>query len=171
MTFVKLSPTDRATRYLNRDNIDINILQTILNFYSLYIDKRKKIELVRISLDIDCRRVDSEYNFVSKHILIAGVTENNKRWGKTKKSRLKYLLEHLAHEFRHCMQEVIFKKDASAVTYDSTDGDSYNDNPLEIDAYWFEDRVNKKFVDLYYSLKSNKTRKDISIFYSEPRGE
>ncbi len=166
MTFVFLSPTERAERYLKRDNIDINILQTILNFYSLYIDKRKKIEHIKITLDIDCRKEDSEYNFVSKHILIAGVTENNKRWGKTKNSRLKYLLEHLAHEFRHCMQEVVFKKDASDVTYNSTDGADYETCPLEIDANWFEDRVCKKFVDLYGHLKRNKTRRDISKFFT-----
>lgn len=158
-------PTDRAERYLKRDNIDIRILQSILNFYSLYIDKRKKLETVRITLDIDCRKSDSEYNFVSKHILIAGVTENDKK-GKTKKNRLKYLLEHLAHEFRHCMQEVIFKKDASLITYDSTDDAEYDDNPLEIDAMWFEDRVNKKFVELYYHLKKGKTRRDIGTFFT-----
>jgi len=167
MTFVFLSPTERAERYLKRDNIDINILQAILNFYSLYIDKRKKIEHIKITLDIDCRKEDSEYNFVSKHILIAGVTQNNKRWGKTKNSRLKYLLEHLAHEFRHCMQEVVFKKDASDVTYNSTDSADYETCPLEIDANWFEDRVCKKFVDLYNQLKRNKTRRDISKFFTE----
>ena len=118
-----------------------------------------------MSLDIDCRKADSEYNFVSKHILIAGPNRKHRR-GKTKNNRLKYLLEHLSHEFRHCMQEVIFKKDASEVTYDSTDDASYADNPLEIDAMWFEDRVNKKFVDLYYALKKNKTRKDISKFFT-----
>ena len=165
MLFVHLSPTERAQRYLKRDNIDIHILQNILNFYSLYIDKRKKIEVVKMSLDIDCRKADSEYNFVSKHILIAGITEKHRR-GKTKKGRLKYLLEHLAHEFRHCMQEVIFKKDASEVTYDSTNDAAYTDNPLEIDANWFEERVNKKFVQLYYHLNKNKTRKDISIFFT-----
>ena len=170
MTFILLSPTERARRYLDRDNVDINILQTILNFYCLYIDKRKKIENVKMSLDIDCRKADSEYNFVSKHILIAGITENHRR-GKTKKNRLKYLLEHLAHEFRHCMQEVIFHRDASEVTYDSTDEADYATNPLEIDANWFEERVNRKFVELYYSLKRNKTRRDISSFYSGPPGE
>jgi hypothetical protein len=167
MTFVFLSPTERAARYLKRDNIDINILQTILNFYSLYIDKRKKIEQIKITLDIDCRKEDSEYNFVSKHILIAGVTANDKKWGKTKNSRLKYLLEHLAHEFRHCMQEVIFKKDASEVTYDSTDDADYKTNPLEVDANWFEDRVNKKLMHLYTSLKTSRTRKNISTFFTE----
>ena len=79
---------------------------------------------------------------------------------------MRYLLEHLAHEFRHCMQEVIFKRDASEVTYESTDDASYADNPLEIDAMWFEERVNKKFVDLYYHLNRNKTRKDISKFFT-----
>ena len=166
MTFIFLSPTERAERYLKRDNVDINILQTILNFYSLYIDKRKKLEIVKMTLDIDCRKADSEYNFVSKHILIAGITEKHRR-GKTKNGRLKYLIEHLAHEFRHCMQEVVFKKDASEVTYDSTDEADYATNPLEIDANWFEDRVNKKCVDLYYNLKSNKTRRDISSFFTK----
>ena len=166
MLLIRLSPTKRAARYLDRDNIDIRILQTILNFYSLYIDNRKKVEQIRITLDIDCRKADSEYNFVSKHILIAGISQNNKKI-KTKKGRLKYLLEHLAHEFRHCMQEVVFKRDASEVTYESTDDAEYADNPLEKDAYWFEDRVNKKFVDLYTHLKRNRTRRDISLFFSE----
>lgn len=165
MLFISLRPTKRAERYLKRDNIDCRILQTILNFYALYIDKRKKVENVKMSLDIDCRKSDSEYNFTSKHILIAGITENHRKI-KTKKGRLKYLLEHLAHEFRHCMQEVIFKRDASEVTYESTADAAYADNPLEIDANWFEDRVDKKFIDLYYHLNRNRTRKDISKFFT-----
>ena len=42
------------------------------------------------------------------------------------------------------MQEVMFKKDASDVTYESTADDNYNDNPLEIDAMWFEKKFAKK---------------------------
>ena len=164
MLFISLIPTDRAMRYMVRDNVDPKILQTILNFYALYIDKRKKVEQVKMTIDIDCRKADSEYNFQSKHILIAGITEKHRR-GKTKKGRVKYLLEHLAHEFRHCMQEVIFRKDASDVTYESTDDADYADNPLEIDAMWFEERVNKKFVELYTALSKNRTRKDISQFF------
>ena len=84
MLFISLIPTERAERYLKRDNIDLRILQTTLNFYALYIDKRKKIENIKMSLDIDCRKADSEYNFVSKHILIAGIGQNDKKI-KTKK--------------------------------------------------------------------------------------
>jgi hypothetical protein len=143
----------------------MKILQIILNFYSLYIDRRKKVENIKITLDIDCRKADSEYNFQSKHILIAGVSHNHRRI-KTRKGRLRYLLEHLIHEYRHCMQEVVFHRDASEITYDSTNDADYKDNPLEIDAYWFEERVNKKLVDLYYALKRGKTRRDIGIFFT-----
>ena len=163
MLFISLLPTKRAERYLTRDNIDIRILQTILNFYSLYIDKRKKLENVKITLDIDCRKADSEYNFQSKHILIAGISQNHKRI-KTKDGRLKYLLEHLSHEFRHCMQEVMFKKDASDVTYESTDDADYADNPLEIDAMWFEGKYSKKAYELYRFLKKCKL-KGVDVYH------
>ena len=163
MLHIRLSPTERAARYLDRDNIDIRILQTILNFYSLYIDKRKKVEQIKITLDIDCRKADSEYNFVSKHILIAGITENHKKI-KTRKGRLKYFFEHLVHEFRHCMQEVMFKKDASDVTYESTADADYADNPLEIDAMWFEKKFVKKALNLYFALRKGRVR-DVEFFH------
>lgn len=152
MLVINLKLTDRAVRYCKRDNIDIIRVQEVLNFFAQYIDYRKKIEIVNITLDIDCRKADSEYDFQSKHILIAGIGQNHRKI-KTRKGRLRYLFEHLIHEFRHCMQEVIFKKDASEVTYESTDDASYDDNPLEIDANWFERRYAKKGLELYFALK------------------
>ena len=163
MLIINLKLTDRAERYCNRDNIEIIRVQAVLNFIAQYIDHRKKIEIVNMSLDIDCRKADSEYNFQSKHILIAGITENHRKI-KTRKGRLKYFFEHLVHEFRHCMQEVMFKKDASDVTYESTNDASYADNPLEIDAMWFEKRYAKKALELYFALKKSKVR-DVDFYH------
>ena len=163
MLVINLKLTQRAIRYFKRDNIDSIRVREVLNFIAQYIDYRKKIEIVNLSLDIDCRKADSEYNFQSKHILIAGISQNHRRI-KTRKGRLTYFFEHLVHEFRHCMQEVIFKKDASEVTYESTDGAEYNDNPLEIDANWFEIRFAKKALDLYFALKTAKV-KNIDVYH------
>tara|TARA_Y100000310_G_scaffold312007_1_gene358892 strand:- start:141 stop:635 length:495 start_codon:yes stop_codon:yes gene_type:complete len=157
MLIIRLKPTKRATRYCNRDNIDLIRIQTVLYFIAQYIDTRKKIEIVDITLDIDCRKEDSEYNFMSKHIAIAGISWNDKKI-KTRRGRLKYLLEHTVHEFRHCMQEVMFKKDASDVTYGKTSEPNYATNPLEIDATWFEQKFAKKALDLYFALKKAKVR-------------
>ena len=157
MLVINLKLTDRAGRYCKRDNIDIIRVQSVINFIAQYIAHRKKIEIVNKSLDIDCRKADSEYNFRSKHILIAGITEKHRR-GKTRKGRLQYFFEHLVHEFRHCMQEVMFKKDASDVTYESTDDADYADNPLEIDAMWFEKKFTKKALELYFALKKAKVK-------------
>jgi len=164
MLVINLKPTGRAERYCKRDNIDIVRVQAVLRFIAQYIDLRKKVEIVNISIDIDCRKADSEYNFQSKHILIAGVSQNHRRI-LTRSGRLKYFFEHLIHEFRHCMQEVIFKRDASDITYESTDDASYADNPLEIDAMWFEKKFAKKALDLYYALKKARV-KNVNLFYS-----
>jgi hypothetical protein len=163
MLVINLKPSDRAIRYCKKDNIELTRVQAVLNFIAQYIDKRKKIEIVNMSLDIDCRKADSEYNFQSKHILIAGITEKHRR-GSTREGRLKYLFEHLVHEFRHCMQEVIFHRDASEITYDSTDDAEYADNPLEIDANWFEQKFAKKAYHLYRSLRKAKV-KNADVFY------
>ena len=163
MLVINLKPTERAIRYCKRDNIDLIRVRTVLNFIAQYIDRRKKIVIVNISLDIDCRKADSEYNFRSKHILIAGITENHRKI-KTRKGRLRYFFEHLVHEFRHCVQEVMFKKDASHVTYESTADADYADNPLEIDAMWFEKKVAKKAVELYFALKRSRI-KDADFFH------
>ena len=165
MLVVNLKPTERAQRYCRRDNIDLIRVQEVLNFIAQYIDSRKKIEIVNMSLDIDCRKADSEYNFRSKHILIAGITEKHRR-GKTRKGRLNYFFEHLVHEFRHCMQEVIFRKDASDVTYESTDDAEYADNPLEVDAMWFEKKYAKKALELYFALKRAKVE-DVDIYHGD----
>ena len=163
MLVINLKPSNRAVRYCMRDNIDLVRIQAVLRFIAQYTDLRKKVEVVNISIDIDCRKADSEYNFQSKHILIAGVSQNHRRI-KTRKGRLKYFFEHLIHEFRHCMQEVIFKRDASEITYESTDDADYADNPLEIDAMWFEKKFAKKALDLYQSLKKAKV-KDTNVFH------
>tara|TARA_B100000214_G_C23897748_1_gene594960 strand:- start:411 stop:905 length:495 start_codon:yes stop_codon:yes gene_type:complete len=163
MLLIVLKPTDRATRYLQRDNIELIRLETVLNFISRYVDSRKKVENVTITFDIDCRKEDSEFHFKSRHIVIAGISKNNKKT-KTRAGRLKYLIECLVHEFRHCLQEIIFKKDANDVTYGSTDDDEYRNNPLEVDAYWFEEKYSKKAYDMYRYLKKYKL-KDVDVFH------
>jgi hypothetical protein len=163
MLVINLKPTQRAERYCKRDNIDLIRVRQVLDFIAQYIDSRKKIQVVNMSLDIDCRKADSEYNFRSKHILIAGITENHRKI-KTREGRLKYFFEHLVHEFRHCMQEVMFKKDASDVTYESTADIDYADNPLEIDATWFEKKFAKKALNLYFALRKARV-KDVDFFH------
>jgi hypothetical protein len=163
MLVIRIKPTERAARYCKRDNFDLVRIQQVLNFIAQYIDNRKKVEIVNITLDIDCRKADSEYNFVAKFILIAGIGHNDSKI-KTRRGRLAYFFEHLVHEFRHCMQEVVFKKDASDITYESTDDAEYADNPLEIDANWFERKFAKKAIDLYFSLKKSKVR-NVDVFY------
>ena len=163
MLFIKLKLSSRAENYFRRDNIDPIRVQEVLNFISKYIDMRKRPLIKTVSLDIDCRKADSEYNFQSRHILIAGIGQNHRKI-KTRKGRLKYFFEHLVHEFRHCMQEVVFNRDASEVTYESTSDASYATNPLEIDAMWFEKRFAKKALDLYFALKKARV-KDCDFFH------
>lgn len=167
MLVIILKPTGRAVRYLQRDNIDLIRLESVLNFVSRYIDTRKKVEIVNIPFDIDCRKEDSEYHFNSKIIAIAAKSKNDKKT-KTRSGRLKYLISCLVHEFRHCMQEKLFNKSADDVTYEDTDvkggGDAYNNNPLELDATWFEKKYTKKAYDLYRFLKKCKL-KNASIFH------
>ena len=72
------------------------------------------------------------------------------------------------HEFRHCIQEIIFKKDASDITYNDKDvkknSDAYSKNPLELDANWFEIKYSKKAYELYRFLKKCKL-KNADQFY------
>ena len=77
---------------------------------------------------------------------------------------MKYLIECLVHEFRHCLQEIVFKKDANDVTYGSTDEPEYRKNPLEVDAYWFEEKYSKKALNLYTYLKKCKL-KDVDVYH------
>ena len=67
MLLVVLKPSKRAERYLKNDNIDIIRLETVINFIARYVDKRKKIEIIHIPFDIDCRKEDSEYFFSSRY--------------------------------------------------------------------------------------------------------
>ena len=167
MLVVRLIPSDRATRYLDRDNIELARLETVLNFITRYMDKRKKIEILNINFDIDCRKEDSEYYFKSRHIVIGGISVNDKKV-RTRAGRLKYLISCLIHEFRHCIQEKLFNKDASDITYtdkSNKNSDEYLNNTLEIDATWFEKKFEKKAYDLYRFLKKCKV-KSIDSFYA-----
>lgn len=167
MLVIQLKPSERAERYLIRDNIELRRLETVLNFISKYMDKRKKAEFVTITFDIDCRKEDSEYYFKSKHICIGGISYNDKKV-KTRAGRLKYLISCLIHEFRHCMQEILFNKNAKDITYGDLDVkkelDAYRNNPLEKDANWFEQKYAVKAYNLYRFLKKCKL-KNVEIFH------
>jgi|3_EtaG_2_1085321.scaffolds.fasta_scaffold02435_7 hypothetical protein len=159
MVIVRLKPTDKAQRFFERENIDRNILETILNFYARYIDLRKRTHVIKVILDIDCRKYDSEYSFNSYHISIAGPSKGEPKTN-SRKARLKYVIDNLMHEFRHFVQDFVFHHDISDVDYYDGDelSDSYENHPLEIDANWFEQRASKKALELYYQLKKAKIR-------------
>ena len=159
MVIVRLKPTEKAQRFFNRENIDRNILETILNFYARYIDLRKRTHVVKILLDIDCRKYDSEYSFDSYHISIAGPSKDEPKTS-TRKGRLEYIVTNLMHEFRHFVQDFVFHRDASEIDYYDGDklSEDYDTHPLEIDANWFERASSKKAVELYYQLKKSKIR-------------
>jgi len=163
MLLVVLKPSKRAERYLKNDNIDIIRLETVINYIARYVDTRKKIEIIHIPFDIDCRKEDSEYFFSSKDIVIAGIYKNSKTTS-TRSKRLKYLIECLVHEFRHCLQEIIFKKSQKDIDYISSDGDEYKNNILEKDARWFEEKYSKKAYELYRFLKKCKVR-NVEFFH------
>ena len=75
---------------------------------------------------------------------------------------IEYLLSHLMHEFRHFVQDRIFNRDVSEITYENSDvrdgSDAYYNNPLEKDANRFESRSLPKALELYKCLKKAKLR-------------
>ena len=161
MVTIRLMPTPKTVRYLKRDGIDVLILETILNFYLRYIDTRKRAFRYNIKLDIDCRKTSSEYYFKHNEFIIAGLKQTGAE-SKTKAARLEYLLSHLMHEYRHFVQDRIFHRDVSEITYEDSDvrdgSDAYYDNPLEKDANRFEDKSLPKALDLYNVMKKAKIR-------------
>lgn len=161
MVSICLKPTSKAERYLKRDGVDVCILETILNFYLRYIDKRKPMYKHNVKLDIDCRKTSSEYYFKHNEIIIAGLKQSGAE-AQTKPKRLEYLLSHLMHEFRHFVQDRIFNRDVSEITYENSDvnsgSDAYYNNPLEKDANKFEAKSLPKALSLYKCLKRAKLR-------------
>ncbi len=161
MVNIRLKPTRRTERYLARDNIDLYILEAILNFYLKYIDKRKTRYRYNIKLDIDCRKTSSEYFFKHNEFIIAGLNQSGAK-SQTRGKRLEYLLSHLMHEFRHFVQDRVFHRDVSEITYESKDvrdgTDAYYKNPLELDANSFEHKSTPKAIKLYTALKKARIR-------------
>lgn len=70
----------------------------------------------------------------------------------------------MLHEFRHFLQDNIFKIPLSKRTYDETTHNSYMASPVEIDARAYEKQLLSKVIRLYERL--NKQKENIKYISS-----
>lgn len=71
-------------------------------------------------------------------------------------------LRHLSHEFRHFMQDKVFKIPLTKANYDSSTSETYFNSPIEIDACGFEVMVHFKIMRLYNRiLRFRTSMKDV----------
>lgn len=155
MLVLKLQPTKRAKRYLDRTNLDAKAMETVLNFFIQPFSQSRKLRFLVLHLDIDCRRMSSECVFGANLIVLTGIHTVPKRRDSLSAHTV-YIFHHLMHEFRHFIQDVIFKKTYKDITYDLRDVKeetmAYVDNKLEIDANKFERYATKKALRIYKLL-------------------
>jgi hypothetical protein len=129
-------------------NLDFETLSLV---YSLLFDSVYKAQKKR-SYTLYIKFVKKNYSYYTfqpgkfVYIKMSGIIFNEKNFHST-----------LLHEFRHFVQDKVFRIPLTKKNYDETTLKSYLSSPVEADADWFEMHTTPKVIRLYkrlFKLKS-----------------
>jgi hypothetical protein len=132
---------------LKYKGVDFNTLSLVYSiiFDSVYKVKRKRSYVLYLH---ETKYNYSFYRFQSGRFVRVHVSHIVKNFKK--------MNSYLLHEFRHFMQDKIFKIPLTKKNYDESTVKSYLGSPVELDADRFEMEMNEKVLKLYNNLITTK---------------
>jgi hypothetical protein len=138
-------------------NIDYQILSSIFSTLFDVVDTRAKKRHHHVDIYFSSKKSDSHYTFKkpTTAIYISKSIKTEKKFIST-----------LIHEFRHLIQDKIFKIPFSRAYYDDSTIANYFKSPIEVDARAYELMITPYVMRMHSRLKKlKKTFKEHSGFF------
>jgi len=141
-----LKPTIKVRKRFSKIDFETLSLVYSLLFDSVYKARKKRNYTLYIKF------VKKDYSYYTfqpgkfVYIKMSGVIFDDKQFHST-----------LLHEFRHFIQDKVFRIPLTKKNYDETTLKSYLTSPVEADAEWFEMHSTPKVMKLYKRLLKLKT--------------
>jgi hypothetical protein len=138
---IVFKPDNKLKKRFNQ--IDWQVLSCVysLMFDSIYNVKKKRDYIIRLKLTAN---IDSYYAFQAGRNVRINISEL------VFDQKIFYVT--LLHEFRHFIQDKVFKIPITKANYDETSIKSYMRSPIEIDARAYERLTLLKVVNIYNRL-------------------
>lgn len=131
-------------------NVDFDVLSCV---YTTIFDANERVGKRRYHYVVNIRIVKDKYSWyayqtgTTVNLAISEIVDTELYFQRT-----------LLHEFRHFMQDKIFKVRMTKANYDESDMKTYRTSPIEMDAQRFENEQLYKVLRLYQRILKAKSK-------------
>jgi hypothetical protein len=154
MYIFTLKPTPKSVTWFDKNKYDIKSMSAATSMLFAEVEPGAITRKITLILQVDVGADESGYKFYSNKIYLCDEPDTK---AKSRKQKEVALFEHYLHEFRHWMQNRIYKISHTALDYSQEDADlnrhAYFRNEHEVDARRFSKQHALKFYKYYKAFK------------------
>jgi len=154
MYIFTLKPTLKSAIWFRSNNYDTRAMGAATSMLFAEIEPGAITKKIILTIQIDIGADESGYKFYSNKIYLCDEPCTK---AKSRKQKERAFFEHFLHEFRHWMQNRIYKVSHTQLAYSQEDVDlnrhAYFRNEYEVDARRFSKYHLSKFCKYYNAFK------------------
>ena len=154
MYIFTLKPTQKSVAWFKENNYDLKAIGAATSLIFAEVEPYTITRKITLTVQVDIGAVESGYRFYTDKIYLCDKPDSMAR---SRKQKERALFEHYLHEFRHWMQNRIYKVSHTQFAYNQEDVDlnrhAYFRNEYEIDARRFTKQYLSKFHKYYKEFK------------------
>jgi len=154
MYIFTLKPTPKSEIWFNEGGYDLKAMGASTSMLFAEVEPGAITRKIELTIQVDFDADESGYMFYTNKIILCDKPDSK---AKSRKKKERALFEHYLHEFRHWMQNRIYKISHTQLTYNQEDVDlnrhAYFRNEHEVDARRFSKQYLSKFCKYYKAFK------------------
>jgi len=154
MYIFTLKPTPKSVIWFEENSYDLKAIGAATSMLFAEVEPGTITRKITLIVQVDIGADESGYKFYTNKIYLCDKPSTT---AKSRKQKERALFEHYLHEFRHWMQNRIYKVSHTQLTYNQEDVDlnrnAYFRNEHEVDARRFSKQYLTKFCKYYKAFK------------------
>jgi hypothetical protein len=154
MYIFTLKPTPKSVKWFKTHNYDLKAMGAATSMLFAEVEPGAITKKITLKLQVDIGADESGYKFYNDKIYLCDEPDSRARSQRRKELAI---FNHFLHEFRHWMQNRIYKISHTALDYSQEDADLnrhiYFRNEHEVDARRFAKQYVNKFYRYYKAFK------------------
>jgi hypothetical protein len=154
MYYFRLKPTAKSVKWFNENGYDVKAMSAALSMIFSDVEPNTITRKIDLTIQIVEGSDKSTFIFYTNKLQLCDRPDEN---AKSQKQKDLALFEHLLHEFRHWMQNRVYKISHTEFNYSDEDADNnrnaYFRNEHEVDARRFSKQHLKNFCKYYKAYK------------------
>ena len=154
MYIFTLKPTSKSVKWFKDNNYDLKAMGAALSMIFADVEPGTIARKVKLTVQVNIGADESGFRFYTDKIYLCDVPC---MYAKSQKQKELAVFTHLLHEFRHWMQNRLYKISHTEFSYSDEDADNnrntYYKNEHEVDARRFAKQHLNNFYKYYKAIK------------------